>query len=411
MEPNTHFSYGPHEGRHFFSHAGEHLRILGEIPVRKNDPQGHPVLDLDGNPDTSFLAKIPADTPFTFQTLDRRGLVLNMAQTWHQVRPGEMRADCGGCHAHSQRPLEFSSTAAARPDYAVRDLTKGVVDVEFYRDVRPILQRSCVSCHTKSTASPPGRLVLDDLAITNGLPGDYRRLADDREARWGHPPVIENRSWRQTNASRYVRPFQSRRSLLTWKVFGARLDGWTNADHPTESVPGDPSTLPPGTNLSSTDLDYTGTIMPPPGSGVPALTEVEKLTIARWIDLGAPIDTGRQYGQGARGWFLDEIRPVVELSRPRAGVNRGAVDRLRIGLADAVSGVDLATLSVKADFVVAGRAKGAQLADLAVPVGDGIWEIAIGRALPATARARVQVSVKDRQGNVTRVDRRFSVKR
>ena len=52
-----------------------------------------------------------------------------------------------------------------------------------------------------------------------------------------------------------------------------------------------------------------------------------------------------------------------------------------------------------------------QLADLAVPVGDGIWEIAVGRPLPPTARARVQVSVKDRQGNITRVDRRFSVKR
>ena len=35
-----------------------------------------------------------------------------------------------------------------------------------------------------------------------------------------------------------VDAFQSRRSLLVWKVFGARLDGWTNADHPTESTPG-----------------------------------------------------------------------------------------------------------------------------------------------------------------------------
>ena len=32
----------------------------------------------------------------------------------------------------------------------------------------------------------------------------------------------------------------------TWKIFGQRLDGWTNADHPTESVPGDAATLPPG---------------------------------------------------------------------------------------------------------------------------------------------------------------------
>src|ERR1051326_7785297 len=96
------------------------MRILGEIPVRKftGDDES---LDPDGNPDTSFLARIPADTPFTFQTLDKHGMVLNMAQTWHQVRPGEIRNDCGGCHAHSQKPTEFKDTAAGKPGYAVFD--------------------------------------------------------------------------------------------------------------------------------------------------------------------------------------------------------------------------------------------------------------------------------------------------
>src|SRR5262249_18514408 len=107
----------------FFNHAHERMRILGEIPVRHflPSPSGRGVggegskqpLDPDGNPDTSFLAKIPADHSFTFQTLDRHGLVLNMAQTWHQVRPGEVRNNCGGCHAHSQKPTLFEQTAAA----------------------------------------------------------------------------------------------------------------------------------------------------------------------------------------------------------------------------------------------------------------------------------------------------------
>jgi len=52
--------------------------------------------------------------------------------------------------------------------------------------------------------------------------------------------------------------FQSRRSLLMWKLFGERLDGWTNADHPTETVPGDPMTLPMGASANEADLDYTG---------------------------------------------------------------------------------------------------------------------------------------------------------
>ncbi|HTK78533.1 MAG TPA: hypothetical protein VL371_24965, partial [Gemmataceae bacterium] len=106
MEPTTDRNRGPNSGRTFRSHANERLRILGEIPVRKVAGGKQP-LDPDGNPDTSFLAKIPGDVAFTFQTLDQRGMVLNMAQTWHQVRPGEVRHDCGGCHAHSQKPTDF----------------------------------------------------------------------------------------------------------------------------------------------------------------------------------------------------------------------------------------------------------------------------------------------------------------
>ncbi len=60
------------------------------------------------------------------------------------------------------------------------------------------------------------------------VPGTYYRLAMDAQAKFGHKPVIQNGQWRQTNASRYIREFQSRRSLLTWKIYGQRTDGWTN---------------------------------------------------------------------------------------------------------------------------------------------------------------------------------------
>ena len=437
MEPGTHRSYGPNGGpsggQLFTSHAGERLRILGEIPLRKRNPDGSPLLDAEGNPDTSFLARIPADTPFTFQTLDRDGLVLNMAQTWHQVRPGEMRADCGGCHAHSQAPLDFETTAASRPGYALADLAQGsvplltrdaggnpatrtvagnVVDVEFVRDVRPILQRSCVPCHTKNATTPPGNLVLDDLASYDGLPGDYARLAHDTGARWGHGPVASwgssRGTWRQTNASRYVRMFQSRRSLLVWKIFGRRLDGWRNADHPTESVPGDAATLPPGADPNAADLDFTGTIMPPPGSGVPALSEDEKMTIARWIDLGAPINGGSN-GTSPWGWFLDEVRPTLTVSVPRAGDNAAPLTRVVLGVADANSGLEPGSLSLVADVPLAGRAAGQDLADLLVPLGDGRYELALVQPVDEVDDAHLLVEVADRQGNVTRVDRRFSV--
>src|SRR5262249_1462617 len=126
MEPAT----IPVAGR-FHNHAHERLRILGEIPVRKfqtskpksETKNGQPI-DPDGNPHTSFLAKIPAHVAFTLQTPDKDGRVRNMAQTWPQLRPGEIRNDCGGCHAHSQKPTRFEDTLAARPDYQVFDLTK-----------------------------------------------------------------------------------------------------------------------------------------------------------------------------------------------------------------------------------------------------------------------------------------------
>ncbi|HEY2775055.1 MAG TPA: hypothetical protein VGK20_13490 [Candidatus Binatia bacterium] len=427
MEPGTHRSYGPNGGpsggQLFFSHAMERLRILGEIPLRKTAPGGGALLDPEGNPDTSFLAKIPADTPFTFQLLDRNGMSLAMAQTWHQVRPGESRYDCGGCHAHSQQPLDFETTAADQPGYHVYDLSKltplvshdvsgnptlnvvsqGIVNVEFYRDIRPLLQRSCVPCHSQMNAMPGANLVLDDYADYGGVPGDYARLADDQDASWGYPPVT-GAGWRQTNASRYIRSFQSRRSLLMWKIFGQRLDGWTNADHPTETTPGNAATLPPGASANDADLDFTGTIMPPVGSGVAALTIDEKMTIARWIDLGCPINNG-DGGATPWGWFLDEIRPTLEVSVPREGRTMTNLSEIVVGIADADSGVAMGSLSIVANFSLAGRSAGSELADLASEVGDGIYRIDLGGAVTVPDDGEIKFSVRDNQGNTTWVSR------
>ncbi len=437
LEPNTHRSYGPgvgdRGGQVYFSHAQERIRVLGEIPLRKTGAGGAPVLDAEGNPDTSFLVKLPADVPFTFQTLDRAGRVLNMAQTWHQVRPGELRTDCGGCHAHSQAPLPFEDTAAAQPGFEVWDLAAetplvrigaqepqldvlatAAADVEFLRDIRPILQDHCVQCHTKDDPTPPGRLVLDDLESYRVseydplLPGDYQRLANDRDALHGHPPVITSGTWRETNVSRYVRPFQSRRSLLAWKVFGERLDGWSNDDHPTESVPGDPSTLPAGVDPNHADIDFTGTIMPPPNSGVPPLTNAERQTIARWIDLGCPIDYAAGTPDEPYGWFLDDVRPTLTLTTPRRGYNAEPITEILVGFADVFSGIAPGSLSIVADVPIAGRPAGAELADLAEPAGQGVVRIDLPWPVGCVVGAHLRVEVADHQGNITRIDRRFS---
>jgi hypothetical protein len=447
MEPTTDRQRGPNSGRLFFSHAMERLRILGEIPVRKFDREGKQPLDPDGNPDTSFLAKIPADTAFTFQTIDRDGMVLNMAQTWHQVRPGEIRNDCGGCHAHSQQPTDFAKTAAALPDYKPFDLTKqtplltkqptgeagvrhveGLKNVEFFRDVKPILNRSCVGCHNGKFEEQMGRLALDDetpqkAGYGRPMPLSYMRLSKDdgEKSRWGHPPLIHNGSWRNHNASRYVRKFQSRRSLLVWKVFGRRTDGWTNDDFPSETVPGDPNSMKwrgqpvenTSQNRNRADLDYNGTPCPPPeavagtyvapdGSKVKveALTDEDRLTIVRWIDLGCPIDLDPS---GKYGWMGDDQRPTLTVTHPSAG--DATVSRIVFGAWDAYRGLDESTLSVKADFPIDGAAAGTELAARLKPAGLGVWELKLEKPVELTKRGTLVVSVKDRQGNIARVER------
>ncbi|MCE9533377.1 MAG: hypothetical protein K8T89_19970 [Planctomycetes bacterium] len=458
MDPTTDRKRGYKEGRLFYSHAQERLRILGEIPVRKfgrdGSMSGQPQ-DPDGNPDTSFLAKIPADVGFTFQTLDKDGMVLNMSQTWHQLRPGEIRHDCGGCHAHSQKPTEFKDTSAAKADYTIFDLTAKtpllttkaqdeseqqwdtandsglrfedrLKNVEYHRDIRPILQRSCVACHTGE--KPAGNLVLDDdkpFTVPNQgkYPGTYYRLALDKEAKFGHKPVIHNGSWRNQNASRYVREFQARRSLLTWKVYGKRTDGWTNDDFPSETIPGDAKSLhwkgqpieATPHNRNRADLDFIGTAMPPPEAvkegKVKPLTDEDRRTVVRWIDLGCPIDldydagnpNGRSYG-----WMSDDQRPTLTLTYPLPGKNE-QVTRVLFGAYDGQAGLDENSLWVSTSFEINDWRANQNFASLCKKVAPGVWELKLEKRIDKLESGKIVVAIKDRQGNLSRIERVFSV--
>ena len=455
MEPTTDRK-GAQSGRHFWNHAHERLRVLGEIPLRKFDGDKEPT-DPDGNPDTSFLTKIPADTAFTFQTLDKRGMVLNMAQTWHQLRPGEIRTNCGGCHAHSQEPTPFEKTAAAKPDYKVWDLVNstplltdkardeskkkwdaeneaglrtvknGPINVEYHRDIKPILARSCVACHTaKDGKEPTGNLNLDaddeqvQTEQAGKMPGTYYRLAMDERAKFGHKPIGYD-SWGYPNASRYVRMFQSRRSLLTWKVFGERLDGFSNDDFPSEAKPGDRTLMHHGQkidlekNRSRWDLDYAGSPMPPPeavkAGKVKPLSDEDRRTLVRWIDLGCPIDLDYdpQHPEArGYGWMLDDNRPTLALTLPAAGKN-AELTRLLVGMHDYGSGLDMKTFSVTADFAIDGVPAGQNLAERFKPKSQGVYELRLEKPVAKLGRGKVTVSIGDKQGNVSRVERSFSV--
>lgn len=406
--------------------AGERFRILGEFPVRHFEGrgvrgEGQP-LDPDGNPDTSFLAKIPADVAWTFQTLDKHGMVLNMAQTWHQLRPGEIRNDCGGCHSHSQKPTDFKLTAAARPDYVPFDLTgntpllttkendqsgkkwdsddttglrfvKRVLHVEYHRDIKPILERSCVACHTKASDKPAGGLVLDEHTARDGRPVSYTTLlrAKDR------------------SSEPYVWPFRARNSLLTWKLFGQRIDGF-----PEKAAPGDRSYQGYLVRDGVPWTGFKGSAMPPPeavkSGKAHALSDEDRRTIFRWIDLGCPIDLDfdpKQPERRGKGWMLDDQRPTLTLTYPRPGLNK-SLTRILIGMHDYDTGLDMSTFQVSASFPIDGLSPGENLASRFRAVSDGVWELELKSPLTKLAAGELTVSITDRQGNASRIVRTFS---
>lgn len=398
----------------YWNHGSERLRILGEVPVRDGKPVG--VLDPDGNPDTSFLAKIPADVAFTFQLLDTHGLVLTTAQTWHQVRPGEKRNNCGGCHAHNQQPTNEKDTFSEDPAYIISTLEQNRL-IEFTRDIKPIFDRACVRCHNLAM-NKPGGLVLDDTSVVRNLPGTYARLADSRGT--NEPLRLEKsgaNAWilRQgengQKASHWVWKYQSRRSLLLWRLFDQRLDGYTNATIPGGFwPPNDPRRQqielgagqvmpPPEWPLYDGDIDWA------PPAGVPShkemLSDDERRTIAAWIDTGATYCATERACQ-------DSMPPTVRVTSPQAGKNEGWA-RILLGMVDVGSGLNLASLEVVADVAIDGVAAGTNLASRFTALTGGRWEWVFSQPMPLLPRAVLVVRVKDKIGNGREVRRVFHV--
>jgi hypothetical protein len=111
-------------------------RVLGTVPVEE-----------DGS--AFFLA--PAGRPLFFVSLDANDLSVKRMQSFANLMPGETFT-CIGCHeeragaADSRRP-DNTLLALKRPPSAIQPF-EGLPDVlDFQRDIQPILDRHCVTCH------------------------------------------------------------------------------------------------------------------------------------------------------------------------------------------------------------------------------------------------------------------------
>ena len=125
-------------------------RILGTVPV-----------EADG----SAHFKIPANTPLAVQPLDARGQALQLMRSWFVGMPGETVA-CSGCHEpQTQASPNQRAAAARRAASAIEPWHGPARGFSFVREVQPVLDKYCVSCHGEAGKDPPnftgGRMLTD----------------------------------------------------------------------------------------------------------------------------------------------------------------------------------------------------------------------------------------------------------
>ena len=178
---------------------GTRVQILGDVPLQS---------------DGSFLTQLPCDMPYLMAGVDNDGRVIAKDQVVQSLRPGEKRI-CQGCHVHSvDLGLDFNNRLAASNPATV--LPSSGFEPEFNRDIWPLLQSNCASCH--SSGSPAGGLALD--VPGNGASSTYFKIT------WDHANTVL-----RPETSRYMHGVFARESLLYWKAAGLRTDGRNDADY------------------------------------------------------------------------------------------------------------------------------------------------------------------------------------
>lgn len=178
-------------------------RVLGEAPVE---------------PDGSFLAELPADTPFFIQILDENGMALQTMRGWMWVRRGSRRG-CIGCHENKElSPVNRTTDALYKATVAsVTAPPEERRTVDFKHDIIPILEQRCMNCHGAGSS--------DSGPFLGANPsGDYfeafeNLLAVSHDSE--HDPYLEHP---------IVHPGSAHKSLLIRMFFG--WDDYSSAEKP-----------------------------------------------------------------------------------------------------------------------------------------------------------------------------------
>jgi hypothetical protein len=78
-------------------------------------------------------------------------------------------------------------------------------------------------------------------------------------------------------------------------------------------------------------------------------------------------------------------------------------------MTDAYTGLDPSSFQVTADFELDGVPAGENLAGGFQSLPGNRWELKLARPVGELPQGTLTVSVRDRQGNISRIERKFSV--
>ena len=218
-------------------------RVIGEVPV-ESDGSAHFV--------------VPVDTPVYFQLLDENHMELRRMRSFISFQPGEARG-CVGCHeTREEAPAVIDDSF---PLAVIRDPSIplpppwGDVPISYLRDVQPVFDRHCTSCH--GGLKPAAKL-----DFSGGLTANYNRsydtiLANDlvsrsnvgEDARITRPLEFGSHKSKLVDvlrngvcSSRAELSDQDWLRLVTWIDANAPYhDGFINKrlEHPPYDMPGD----------------------------------------------------------------------------------------------------------------------------------------------------------------------------
>ena len=141
-------------------------RIIGTVPVEE---------------DGSAFFRVPANTPISVQPLDESGQALQLMRSWMTAMPGETLS-CVGCHEHHQMapPSKYTTLASRRGPEEITPWYGPTRGFSFVREVQPVLDKYCVSCHDGqgAPADAPDRM---STLLSATMP-DFRNAPAQRPA-------------------------------------------------------------------------------------------------------------------------------------------------------------------------------------------------------------------------------------